>query len=78
MIKADELKTRIKEALPDAEVKVQDLTGGGDHYQVEVVSQAFDGIPSVKRHRMVYAAVNDVIGGALHAMALKTRTPGET
>jgi stress-induced morphogen len=71
------ITTRIKAALPDAEVKVYDMTGGGDHFQVEVVSQAFANVGAVQRHRMVYDTLRDVLGGALHALALKTRTPQE-
>ena len=77
MLSPQELAEKIKEALPDAEVNVLDLTGGGDHYKVEVVSRAFAGVPPVKRHRMVYAPLKDVLGGALHALALTTRTPDE-
>lgn len=77
MIDADEIRRRICEALPDAEVTVQDMTGGGDHYRVEVVSGAFAGVTPIKRHRMVYSPLKDVLGGALHALALTTRTPDE-
>ena len=45
--------------------------------QVEIVSTAFEGKLPLERHRMVYAIFNDVMGGALHALSLKTRTPGE-
>lgn len=77
MIDAQEIRTRIQEALPGAQVKIADLTGGGDHYQVEVISEAFAGVTPIKRHRMVYAPLKDVLGGALHAMALTTKTPDE-
>ena len=70
MIDAGELRRRIEAALPDAQVKIQDLTGGKDHYKVEVVSQAFAGMDPLKRHRVVYAAVKDVMGGDLHALSL--------
>ena len=77
MVNADDLRQRILAALPDSEVKIHDFTGGGDHYQVEVVSQAFRGMSQIKRHRMVYAPLKDILGGALHALALITRTPDE-
>jgi stress-induced morphogen len=76
MIKPDELKAMIQGGLPDAEVQVQDLTGGGDHYQATVVSSAFVGKSLVQQHRLVYSMVNDVMATeALHAFALKTYTP---
>lgn len=77
MIDSETVRDRIVAALPDAQVVVQDLTGGGDHYQVRVISSAFAGVPPIKRHRMVYAPLKDVMGGALHALALSTLTPEE-
>ena len=75
MITAEEIDSRIKKEIEGAEVTVKDMTGGQDHWDVEVVSAAFDGVSPVNQHRMVYAAFSDVIGGALHALKLKTRTP---
>ena len=77
MIAPEEIRSRIVGALPDAQVEVRDLTGGGDHYQVEVVSNAFAGKPPLERHRLVYGIFDDVLGGALHALSLQTRTPDE-
>ena len=75
MLSEEFIRERIIEKIPDAQVKVSDLTGGGDHWQVEVVSAAFEGVSPVKQHRMIYDCFGDVIGGAMHALALKTRTP---
>ena len=47
--------------IPGAEVTVQDLTGGGDHYTATVVAAAFRGQGPVDRHRMVYAALGTAI-----------------
>jgi stress-induced morphogen len=77
LIAPEEIRTKIQAALPDSEVTVRDLTGGGDHYEVQVVSKAFAGVSPIQRHRMVYAPLKDVLGGALHALALKTQTPDE-
>jgi len=77
MIEPQEIRRRIVGALPDAQVKVQDMTGGGDHFEVEVVSTAFDGLIQLQRHRLVYEPLKDVLGGDLHALSLRTRTPGE-
>ena len=68
-----EIRRRIVEAMPDAEVKIYDLTGSGDHYQLEVVSKAFADKAPLAQHRMVYKLFGDVLGGALHALALNTR-----
>jgi stress-induced morphogen len=76
MIHPDQLKTMIVQELPDAVVQLQDLTGGGDHYEAVVVSAAFAGKSLVQQHQMVYRAVNEVMASEeLHAFALKTFTP---
>ena len=53
MIAAEEIKNRIEEALPGAQVEVNDFTGGGDHYEATVIAEQFDGKPMIARHRMV-------------------------
>ncbi len=78
MISPDQVATMIKASLQDAEVQVQDLTGGGDHYQVLVVSSAFEGQSLVKQHQLVYGAVREAMSSeAIHALALKTYTPAD-
>lgn len=78
MISPDQVEAMIKAGLPDANVAVQDLTGGGDHYQVAVVSDAFEGLSLVKRHQLVYQAVNTAMTSeAIHALSLETKTPSE-
>ena len=72
---ANELKTRIEEAIPGAEASVQDLTGGGDHFRAEVVSDRFDGLSRIDQHKLVYDVFGDEIGGPIHALSLKTTTP---
>ena len=72
---AAEIESAIKSALPDAEVEIQDLAGDGDHYRATVVSGAFAGMPRVRQHKLVYEALGGRMGGALHALALTTKTP---
>lgn len=75
-VSSEDMRSRILAHLEDAQVKIYDLTGGGDHYQVEVTSSAFVGKSSIQRHRMVYAALKDVLSaGDLHALALSTKVP---
>jgi len=71
-MKADDIAAMIKEALPDAEVEIRDLAGDGDHYAATVTSAAFKGLPKVKQHQLVYAALKGNMGGVLHALALAT------
>jgi len=75
---ADQLKARIEEALPDAEVRVEDLSGGGDHFRAEIVSGRFDGLSRIEQHQLVYGVFGDEVGGAIHALSIKTSTPGES
>lgn len=76
MISPEQLSNLIQGELPDAQVQVEDLTGGGDHYQATVISEAFAGKSLVQQHQMVYKAVNSVMANeSLHALALKTFTP---
>lgn len=76
----DDIRARIRAAIPDADVTVRDTTGGGDHFDATVVSAAFSGKGPVERHRLVYAALSDAILGSaapIHALALTTATPEE-
>ncbi len=78
MISPDQLEAMIKADLPDAEVTAEDLKGTGDHYQVAVVSSAFAGLSLVKRHQLIYKAVNSAMSSeAIHALSLETSTPEE-
>ena len=76
MISPQQVEEMIKAQMPDAQVKVEDLTGGGDHYQVSVVSSQFAGKGLVKQHQLVYGALKQAMSTeAIHALALKTYTP---
>ena len=70
-----ELKERIESALPGAEARVEDLTGGGDHFRAEIVSDRFAGLSRIEQHRLVYDVFGAEIGGPIHALSLKTSTP---
>lgn len=69
------IKALITSRLNGADIRVE---GDGYHYYVTVVSEQFAGKSTLQRHKMIYAALNEVItSGALHALALKTYTPAE-
>ncbi|MDP9196338.1 MAG: BolA family transcriptional regulator [Pseudomonadota bacterium] len=72
------IKQMIREAIPDAVVRIQDLRGDGDHYAAHVLSQAFRGKSRVQQHQMVYAALKGRMGGELHALALTTGVPEDS
>ena len=71
-MQADKIKEMIVEALPDAEVEIEDLAGDGDHYRARVVSSAFNGKSRVQQHQLVYKSLKGKMGGELHALALET------
>lgn len=73
---SDELKQRIETALPGAQVSVEDTTGGGDHFRAEVVSDRFDGLSRIQQHKLVYDVFGAEVGGPIHALSIKTSTPG--
>jgi acid stress-induced BolA-like protein IbaG/YrbA len=76
MVSPDQVEAMIKAGLPDAQVQVQDLTGGRDHYQVVVVSSQFEGKGLVQRHQLVYRALQQAMSSeAIHALTMKTYTP---
>ncbi len=54
-------------------------TGGESHFRVRIVAEAFGGQPRVARHRLVYAALADLMSGpgAIHALAVDARSPDE-
>lgn len=76
MVTAEQVVTMIQAEMPDAEVHVNDLTGGGDHFEVIVVSSQFEGRSLVQQHQSVYKSVQQAMSSeAIHALALKTYTP---
>ncbi|HEY9889673.1 MAG TPA: BolA family transcriptional regulator [Candidatus Obscuribacterales bacterium] len=76
MVTAAQVISMIQAEMSDAEVQVNDLTGGGDHLEVTVVSTQFAGKTLVQQHQLVYKAVQTAMSSeAIHALALKTYTP---
>ena len=76
-ITSAEIQLLILKAIPDAQINIRDMTGGGDHYEAVIVSPSFTGKTKVNRHRMVYGALQDAMVQRIHALALTTLTPEE-
>ena len=72
---AGEIEQMIRSALPDADVRIEDLRGDGDHYTAHIVSEAFRGKSRVAQHQLVYAALQGRMGTELHALSLQTKAP---
>ena len=76
MVTSEQVVSMIQAEMPDAEVQINDLTGGGDHFEVTVVSEKFAGRTLVQQHQLVYKAVQSAMStDAIHALALRTYTP---
>ena len=74
---AHEIEELIRAGIPDARIEITDLAGDGDHYAARVVSPSFLGMPRVRQHQAVYAALGGRMGGVLHALQLTTEAPVE-
>ncbi len=72
---AEIIQKLIETGLPGAKAQVQG--DDGVHFEATVVSEAFRGKLPLARHRLVYTTLGDLMGGAIHALALKTVTPDE-
>jgi stress-induced morphogen len=70
-----DIESMIKEAIPDAEVTIQDLAGDGNHYSATVISESFRGKSRVQQHQIVYQSQKGQMGDVLHALALHTGVP---
>ena len=71
------LRRRLEAAFPGARVDVRTFSGT-DHFEATVEAAQFEGRSRIEQHQMVYAAVGELLGGEVHALALRTRAPGET
>jgi acid stress-induced BolA-like protein IbaG/YrbA len=72
-METEKVKALIEAGLPGAKVEV---TGDGRHFDVVVVSEAFEGKSLIQQHRMVMATVNSEISSEeLHALSIKTAVP---
>jgi len=71
----DPLQRLLQEAFPDAtELRVEDRTGGGDHFQVTVSTPRFDGLPLLEQHRLVNDALAAPLrDGTIHELRIKTK-----
>jgi len=77
MTNPEVIRSRLLTAFPGARVDVTDLTGTLDHFQAVVVAREFDGKSRIEQHKMVYAALGDLMSGPIHALALTTRRPSD-
>ncbi len=68
---AEQIHAAVAKAIPDSEVTIQDMTGGGDHFEVIVVSPVFKGKVRIEQHQMVHAAL-EFLKDKIHAVKIRT------
>ena len=71
-LKLEEIKTLIKESIPDAKILIQDLAGDENHYSATIKSKIFNGKSKIEQHKIVYKSLKGKMGNELHALALTT------
>ena len=71
-LKLEEIKSLIKEAIPDAEITIQDTAGDENHYSATIKSKVFTGKTKIEQHKLVYKALKGKMGNELHALQLNT------
>ena len=74
-IAAGEIERLIKRGIPDAKVEITDLAGDDNHFAAVVISAQFAGKSKLQQHQLVYKALGQTMGGALHALQLQTSAP---
>lgn len=72
-----DLEVLVRASMPGSAVTVTDMTGTRDHYEVRVVSAAFEGKSLVERHRIMHRIFEPYLNGPVHAVKYRTLTPAE-
>ena len=71
-LKSQEIKKLIKEAIPDAEIVINDLAGDENHYSATIKSKIFNGKSRIEQHKIVYKSLKGKMGNELHALSINT------
>jgi acid stress-induced BolA-like protein IbaG/YrbA len=74
MMQPEDIKRMIERGLPGARVSV---TGDGHHFEAEVIASEFAGKSTLQQHQIVYRTLGGKMGNEIHALSLRTLTPGE-
>lgn len=77
MLTTQQIQEMIQEHLPMAEVRIEDPNNDGVHLRAVIISEEFEGMSRLARHRKVYEALGDAFKGPLHALQMVTKSPKE-
>ena len=71
-----EVQALLEKDFPDSDIAIVDTRGSGDHFEIMVVSDHFEGVAILERHRMIHSALGENLGGAgaIHAVEIKAYT----
>jgi stress-induced morphogen len=69
------IREKLLAFFPDAQLELRDLTGTKDHFELHISAPELHGQTRIKQHRLIYQALDGHVGGAIHALAIKTYTP---
>jgi len=71
------IKQKIEDSISESRVEAQDTTGTVDHFSVVVVSDVFDGMSLIDRHKLIYKSLEQYITREIHALQIKAYTKKE-
>jgi acid stress-induced BolA-like protein IbaG/YrbA len=74
MVTPESIQTAIAAAIRCEHLEVR---GDGQHWEAVIVSNAFEGVPRVRQHQLVYAALGERMREEIHALSMQTLTPAE-
>jgi stress-induced morphogen len=75
MMEPANVQALIEAKIPECRAIVADEAGDKEHFSADVISPAFEGLSRIQQHQLVYKALDGLVGGAIHALALRTWTP---
>lgn len=73
-IPIEQLEDIVRQAFPNAVIKITDIAGDQNHYSLEIADKAFHGLTLLAQHRIVKAALSDILHEKLHALTIKTKS----
>lgn len=72
MVEVAEIERLIRDAIPDAQIELNDLRGDGESFEATVASKDFAGLSRVDQHRLVFAALQGRVGATIRTFSLRT------
>lgn len=77
ILKPSSLEVKDESSQHAGHAAMKGLPAGETHFRVSVVSQEFEGLTTIKRHKLIYQILAEELAGPIHALSLKTKTPSE-